>query len=46
MKKKVWFFTMGPPSEKPSWLLRSSDVGEPGGVNQSLEARASFRVKY
>src|ERR1700691_5424788 len=45
MKKKVLFLTMGPPTEKPSWLLRSSVDGEPGGVNQSLAASDSFRVK-
>jgi hypothetical protein len=45
MKKKVWFLTMGPPSEPPHWLLRSSVVGDPGGVNQSARGQGLIPVE-
>ena len=44
-KKKVLPRTMGPPSEKPPWLLRIFRVGVPGAAIGEFAASASWRLK-
>ena len=44
-KKNVLLWTIGPPSEKPYWLLRIGRLGEPGIATGEFADSASWRLK-
>src|SRR6478752_5422705 len=44
-KKNVLLRTIGPPSEKPYWLLRISRLAVPGAATGEFAESASLRLK-
>ena len=44
-KKNVLFWTIGPPSEKPYWLLRIGRFGVPGAATGEFADSFSLRLK-
>ena len=45
VKKNALFLTIGPPVEKPYWLLRIGRFGVPGAATGELAASFSLRLK-